>query len=182
MEWISSTELMEMLRRFPDTEIEAKRYTLRAEHTLFSWEYRKESSKFCYQLDGKTKQLTERGFLRKFRSDHWRPEQFFFLDDEKQKSLAVHLVEHLTMTGNLDWILCECDVTFLRKCDHCHKLMNEGWMCGETYHYSGIIVPAPLVDPLSPPSGSRRCRHRSEPSAQWRCLADGCRCDCYRRR
>ena len=135
MEWISSTELMEMLRRFPDTEIEAKRYTLRAEHTLYSWEYRKESSKFCYQLDGKTKQLTERGFLRKFRSDHWRPEQFFFLDDEKQKSLAVHLVEHLTMTGNLDWILCECDVTFLRKCDHCHKLMNEGWMCGETYHY-----------------------------------------------
>ena len=135
MERVSSTELMEMLRRFPDTEIEAKRYTLRAEHTLFSWEYRKESRKFCYQLDGKTKQLTERGFLRKFRSDHWRPEQFFFLDDEKQKSLAVHLVEHLTMTGNLDWILCECDVTFLRKCDHCHKLMNEGWMCGETYHY-----------------------------------------------
>lgn len=135
MEWISSTEFIEMLKRFPDTEIEAKRYTFGAEHTLYSWEYRKESSKFCYRLDGKTKQLTERGFLRKFSSDHWRPEQFFFLDDEKQKSLAVHLVEHLTMTGNLDWILCDCNVTFLRKCDHCHKLMNEGWMCGETYHY-----------------------------------------------
>lgn len=135
MEWISSTELIEMLKRFPNTRIEAKRYTFGAEHTLFSWEYRKESSKFCYHLDGKTKQLTERGFLRKHRSDLWRPEQFFFLEDEKQKSLAVHLVEHLTMTGNLDWIISDCDVNFLRQCDHCHKLMNEGWMCGDTYHY-----------------------------------------------
>ena len=135
MEWISSTEFIEMLKRFPNTKIEATLYVIGAEHEHYSWEYRKESGKFCYHLDGKTRQLTERGFLRKFRSDHWRPEQFFYLEDEKQKLLAVHLVEHLTMTGNLDWIICDCNVTFLRKCDHCHKLMNEGWMCGETYHF-----------------------------------------------
>ena len=135
MDWISSTEFIEMLKRFPNKKIGAKRYTFGNKHTLYLWEYRNESGKFRYHLDGETRQLTERGFLRKFASVPWRPEQFFFLDDEMQKSLAVHLVEHLIMTGNLDWIICDCNVNFLRKCDHCHKLMNEGWMCGETYHY-----------------------------------------------
>lgn len=137
MEWISTAEFAQMLKRFPDTRIEAKRYTFGAEHVLYVWEYRKELNKFCYHLDGKTRQLTERGLLRKFRSDnwHWRPEPFFFLKDEKQRVLAVPLVEHLTMTGNLDWIISDCYVNFLRQCDHCHALMNEGWMCGESYHY-----------------------------------------------
>lgn len=135
MEWISSTEYIKMLKHFPNTKIEAKRYTFGTEHALYSWEYRKESDKFCCRLDGKTKQLTERVSLRKFRYDHWRLEQFFFLENEKQKSLAVHLVEHLTMTGNLDWIICEGNVNFFRKCDHCQKLISEDWMCGGTYHY-----------------------------------------------
>ena len=124
-----------MLKRFPDTTIKARRYLGSPLVSMHVWEYRKEDNRFFYHLNGKTQQLTELGFLRKFASDHWRPEQFFFLNDEKQKSLAARLVEHLIMTDNLDWILCDCGVNFLRKCDHCHKLMNEGWMCGETYHY-----------------------------------------------
>lgn len=135
MEWISTTEFIEMLKRFPNTKIRARRYLGSSIVSMHLWEYCKEQDKFCYHLDGKMKQLTERDFLRKFASEFWLPEQFFFLDDEKQKSLAVHLVEHLTMTGNLHWIVCECRVTFLRICDHCHKLINEGWMCGDTYHY-----------------------------------------------
>lgn len=125
-----------MLKRFPDTRIEAKRYTIDAEeHIEYCWEYRRKQNKFVYHLDGRTRQLTERGFMRKFAADVWRPNQFFFLNDEKQKALAVHLAEHLIMTGNLDWIICECEVNFLRTCEHCHKLINEGWMCSDTYNY-----------------------------------------------
>lgn len=135
MEWISSSKFVEMLKRFPNIKIEARRYLSSSVASMHVWEYSSKSGKFFYHLDGKTKQLTEIGFLRKFASDHWRPEPFFILNDEKQKSLAIHLVEYLIMTGNLDWIICDCDVQFLRQCDHCHCLMNEGWLCGDTYHY-----------------------------------------------
>lgn len=135
MEWISSAEFVKMLRRFPNTRIEAKRYTYGAEHTLYIWEYRKDAGRFSYRLDGKAGQLTERGFMHKFASCSWHPEPFFSLRDDKQKALAARLAEHLIETGNLDWIITECGVNFLRKCDHCHSLIQEGWMCGETYHY-----------------------------------------------
>lgn len=135
MEWISSTEFVEILKRFPNIKIEAKSYLGSSIVSTHVWEYHSKSDKFIYHIDGKSKQLSESWFLRKYASDHWRLKQFFYLTDEKQKDMAIHLVEHLIMTGNLDWIICDCDVQFLRECDHCHGLMKEGWMYRETYHY-----------------------------------------------
>ncbi|MCQ2228307.1 MAG: hypothetical protein MJZ13_01015 [Bacteroidales bacterium] len=135
MDWISSTGFVEMLKRFPNTKIRAWRYLDSSPASMYVWEHRDDCNKFFVLHDGKTIELTEHEFLRIFASDLWRPEYFFVIDDEKQRSLAVHLVEYLIMTGNLDWIISECDVQFARQCDHCHKLMNEGWMYGESYHY-----------------------------------------------
>lgn len=134
MEWIVTTEFIEMLKRFPDTKIRAKRYLGSFISSTHVWQYCKVPNKFSYHLNGKIKHLTERGFLRAFASDHWRPEPFFFLD-EKQKTLAARIVEHLIMTGKLEWIILECDMNFVRQCNHCHKLMNKGWMCGEAYKF-----------------------------------------------
>lgn len=135
MEWISSTDFIKMLKRFPNTKINARRYLCSLLASMHTWEYQSDLNSFFCHLNGKTTKVTERQFLKQFASDHWRPEQFFFLKSEEQKALAVRLVEHLIMTGSLDWIICDCNVNFLRQCDHCHKLMDEGWMCGETYHY-----------------------------------------------
>lgn len=135
MDWISSTEFIEMLKRFPHVKIEARRYLGKSLTAFYEWEYRNESKTFVYHLNRKTKEFTESKFRKQFASDHWFPKQFIFLNDEKQRSLAVHIVEHLIMTDNLDWIICDCNINFVRECVHCHCLMNEGLLCGDTYTY-----------------------------------------------
>lgn len=80
-------------------------------------------------------ELTESDFMKKYPDDHWKPDDFFHLADDKQKALAVRIVEHLIETGNLDWILTECNIEFVRECQHCHALMDEGWLCGDIYTF-----------------------------------------------
>lgn len=135
MEWISSSKYIEMLKRFPNTKIKARRYLGSRLSSMHIWEFRNEQNTYLCHLNGQTEEINESQFLKQYASDLWQPKPFFSLDDEKQKLLAVRIVEHLIMTGNLDWIICDCNINFVRECDHCHKLMNEGWWCGETYKF-----------------------------------------------
>ncbi len=135
MEWITSSQFMDMLKRFPNTKITARQYHGSQDDAMQTWEYHADGNVFIRYLGENKEEMTECDFMEAFETDNWRPDDFFHLADERQKALAVRIVERLIETGDLDWILTECNVGFVRKCQHCHSLIDEGWLCGDTYAF-----------------------------------------------
>ena len=134
MDWISSAQFVETLKRFHDSPIKARRYLDDPSSSSQTWLYRSKGRVIASITDAETSMEVD-DFLSRFAADYWKPEPFFFLQDVRQRSLAVRVVEHLIETGNLDWIISDCDINFVRQCDHCHGLMCEGLMCGDSGHY-----------------------------------------------
>lgn len=135
MEWITSSQFIEMLKRFPDTKIAARQYLGSLDDSRQIWEYHADGNVLLHYVGENKYEMTECDFMESYGNAHWQPDDFFHLSDERQKALAVRIVEHLIQTGNLDWILTECNINFVRECQHCHSLMNEGWLCGDTYTF-----------------------------------------------
>ena len=135
MEWITSSQFVEMLKRFPDTKIAARQYLGSLDDSRLIWEYHADGNVLFHHVGENKDEMTECDFMKSYGNAHWQPDDFFHLSDERQKALAVRIVEHLIQTGNLDWILTECNINFVRECQHCHGLMNEGWLCGDTYTF-----------------------------------------------
>lgn len=135
MEWITSSQFVEMLKRFPDTKIAARQYLGSLDDSRQIWEYHADGNVLLHYVGENKYEMTECDFMESYGNAHWQPDDFFHLSDERQKSLAVRIVEHLIQTGNLDWILTECNINFVRECQHCHGLMDEGWLCGDTYTF-----------------------------------------------
>ena len=47
----------------------------------------------------------------------------------------IPISDFLTETRDIDWVIEECGIGFVRTCQHCHRLMDEGWWCGETWTF-----------------------------------------------
>ncbi len=62
---------------------------------------------------------------------HWKVSPFFHLRGEKERHLAIGLVEELITLGALDDILSDYCVEDLRLCEHCHQPMREGWLADD---------------------------------------------------
>ena len=52
-----------------------------------------------------------------------------------QRTLETLLVEELRKRGALEDVISEYEIETVRECNHCHQLMNEGWIYAgcETY-------------------------------------------------
>ena len=127
MEWMNHKDFLEMLRRFPGTEVTA-RYSNDDRSPRHHWTYLPDNKRYRHRWDGHTELALEPTILRRYRDDRWRPEPFYHITDPKQQQLAIRLVEHLTMTGYLDDAINISQADFVRECGHCHRLMNEGWV------------------------------------------------------
>ena len=66
--------------------------------------------------------------LRLYGNQHWYVKPFFSLNDDHEKQLANRLVEELIELGRLEDIISENEIKNVRVCEHCHHLMNEGWL------------------------------------------------------
>lgn len=134
MEWMKTNEYVEMLKRFPGTKVLAMRYTPPA-HAIQTWSYLNDAELFVCHDDEEKTRLSESDFLKQYEGDYWRPDEFFHLTDERQRAMAVRIVEQMITLGRLDEILTLYHIEFARECQHCHALMNEGWLCGDTYTF-----------------------------------------------
>lgn len=47
---------------------------------------------------------------------------------DNQISLAILLVEELRKRQAIEDVICEYGIETVRACNHCNRLMNEGWM------------------------------------------------------
>ena len=101
MEWITSSQFVEMLKRFPDTKIAARQYLGSLDDSRQTWEYHADGNVLFHHFGENKEEMTECDFMEAFETDNWRPDDFFHLADERQKALAVRIVEHLIETGNL---------------------------------------------------------------------------------
>lgn len=56
--------------------------------------------------------------------------------------LALRFVDSLRKKGILDDVICAKDIECVRVCDHCGKLMDEGWVYEgiETYCSDGCMI------------------------------------------
>lgn len=152
MEWITSSQFVEMLKRFPNKEISASQYPMSSDCSRQMWVFHNDSNKFVRLVSEGKDELTEIDFMKKFADDHWKPDDFFHLTDDRQKVLAVRIVERLIQTGNLDWILTECNIGFVRECQHCHGLIDEGWLCGDIYTFCSddcLLKENPSLDKMT---------------------------------
>lgn len=48
-------------------------------------------------------------------------------EDDSQSKFAIRLVQNLSDRGVLDGIISSNDIESVRMCEHCERLMNEGW-------------------------------------------------------
>lgn len=128
MEWIETPSLIAMLRRFADTTITARRGSddRLPRHRLC---YLHDKQRIVHRCDGCVQRTTTEMFAARYADERWRVEPFFRLEDGRQRDLAVRLVETLVMQGDLEWVISDCNIEFVRECEHCHRLIAEGW-CG----------------------------------------------------
>lgn len=135
MDWIDTDNMVAVLKRFPDRKIETMIYRLQGKMDTMIWVYDRQTDEFVVTSDGKDKRIREEDMTVLFGKDRWLIRPFFFLTDEKEKAMAIRLVEELIMADNIDWVIEECGIEDMRTCQHCRRLINEGWWCDETWSY-----------------------------------------------
>lgn len=61
---------------------------------------------------------------------------------DNQISLAILLVEELRKRQAIEDVICEYGIETVRICNHCNRLMNEGWMYHDfkTYCSDGCML------------------------------------------
>ena len=134
MDWMKHEDFLEMLRRFPGTEVTA-RWLDDDRKPRHRWTYLPDKKRYRHRWDGHIERTTESITLNRYLGTHWNPEPFYHITDPKEQQLAIRLVEELAMTGHLEEAICNCQASFVRECDHCHRLMSEGWVFLGCEHY-----------------------------------------------
>ena len=115
MKWMNTQELVSILQRFPDENVEACAYLGCDVSSSCLWSYSTEKNVFFYTT-------------RTYGSWHWNLKPSFFLRDDHEKKIAVRLVEELGILGYLEDIILESELNNVRVCEQCHHLMVEGWL------------------------------------------------------
>ena len=126
MKWIDNTELMTLLQRF-DMEVEARLHLGCGVCASHWWHYDGDGF-YVERLGESSRCLTESKIRQLYPNAHWSIVPFYFIEGKKERQLAVRLVEELVTLGHLDEILSEYEVEDVRICEHCHRLMAEGWL------------------------------------------------------
>lgn len=96
-----------------------------------SWEYSLNSDGFMHHLGATSLSYSETELFRLYRHQHWKVKPFFTLKDNRERRIAIRLVEELVMLGHLDELISEYEINHVRTCEHCHHLMDEGWLVDE---------------------------------------------------
>lgn len=128
MKWINTQEFVLILKRFPNKQIEASAYLGFNVTSVHRWKYSSDTNRFMHTISNVSKTYSEIEFLRLYGNQHWMVKPFFSLKDDHEKQLAIRMVEELIMLGRMEDIICENEVNNVRVCEHCHHLMNEGWL------------------------------------------------------
>lgn len=128
MKWINTQELISMLKRFPDKPIVASAYLGSNVTSAHCWEYSSNTNDLIHHIGTASKSYSETEMFRLYYNLHWKVKTFFSLRDNHERQLAIRMVEELVMLGCLDEIISEYEIDNLRICEHCHHLMDEGWL------------------------------------------------------
>lgn len=128
MKWIKTQELVSLLKRFPNKQIKISAYLGYNITSVHRWEYSQNMNAFIHHIGTLSKLYSEIEIFRLYHNQHWKVRPFFFLMNNHEKQLAVQLVEELIILGCLDDIIEENEIDDVRICEHCHHLMDEGWL------------------------------------------------------
>lgn len=128
MKWINTQELVSMLKRFPSKQIDSLAYLGNNITSAHRWEYSTELNVFILTIGNVAKSYSEAEMFRLYCNRYWNVIPFFFLRNDLEKQLANRLVEELIVLGRLEDIIIDNGIDNLRVCEHCHHLMNEGWL------------------------------------------------------
>ncbi len=131
MKWIDTQELVSLLKRFPNEPIEASAYLDRSVASVHNWKYSSSQDNFLCQVGSSSISCSEVELLRLYKRHFWKITRFFSLRDAPERKLAVRMVEELIMLGHLDDIITDYEIDNVRVCEHCHHLMNEGWIVND---------------------------------------------------
>lgn len=131
MKWIKTQELISILRRFPDTEIEV---SLRLNYNLVStywWKYSTNKQCLVRITNSYNDYYTEKTVTNRYGDCFWKVTPFFFLQSNEEKQLAIRFFEELNSLGLIEDIISAYDINSLRICEQCHRPMNEGWLIND---------------------------------------------------
>ncbi len=126
MKWINTHQLVAILKRFPNEQVETSAYLGCGIISPYLWKYNKKC--FLLTIGAKSKSFFEDELVRLYSNQYWKVKPFFYLKDDQERQLAIQLVEELEILGHLEDIIIECEIDKVRICEHCHRLMNEGWL------------------------------------------------------
>lgn len=128
MKWMNTKELVSLLKRFPNEEVEVVDYQDGSlASALFGMKADGEKY-FRLTWDGETKTYSEAEVLRSYGNRYWKIVSSLFLRSEHERQIALRMVEELGLLGCLDDIIAEHGLDNVRVCEHCHRLMDEGWL------------------------------------------------------
>lgn len=134
MNWITTEEFISMLKHFYDHKIEVSLYLDHRIGSTHWWTFNRRERRFYRDNDSDCTGFSEAEMLRFYADRRWRPLSFLHLNHKSQE-LASRLVEELIMANRLEEIIILNDITFVRECNHCHQLMNEGWIVNDIETY-----------------------------------------------
>ena len=128
MKWMNTQELVSLLKRFPNEVVEMVDYQGGSHATAFFEMDADGAKRFRLTLDGETRTYSEAGELRSYGNRYWKIVSSLFLRSEHERQIALRMVEELGLLGRLDDIITEHELDNVRVCEHCHRLMDEGWL------------------------------------------------------
>ena len=146
MKWISTQELAELLREFPGQPVEARPLHAGPDRANCVWRFSPDGETsssdpatdartFERTLHGTVERFTQEELRRAFPDEWWKVKPFFTLRGERERRLALRLVEELITLGLLDEVIDHYGIEDLRLCAHCHQPMDEGWLVDEATPY-----------------------------------------------
>lgn len=137
MKWMNTQELVSILQRFPKEQVEASVYLGSGLVSNHIWMYSIDDGHFQHTLgdghfqhtsEAKSRRCSEAELYRSYSHHHWKVKPSFFLRNGHEKQMALRIVEELGVLGLLEDFITECELDNVRICEHCHHLMDEGWL------------------------------------------------------
>lgn len=132
MKWINTQELVSILQRFPNEQIEASAYLCCGLSSYHLWSYSIDEKRFLHTIGTKSKTYSKVELFRLYSYQYWKVKPAVFLRNDHEKSIAVRLVEELGILGCLENIILDREIDNVRVCEHCHHLMDEGWLVDDS--------------------------------------------------
>lgn len=99
MKWMNTKELVSLLKRFPNEEVEVVDYQDGSlASALFGM---KADGEKCFRLtwDGETNTYSEAGVLSSYGNRYWKIVSSLFLRSEHERQIALRMVEELWFAG-----------------------------------------------------------------------------------